>query len=147
MTVIAWDGVRLAADRQANLGNVPYVATSKIFKRNNLLLGYSGDADAGEEIMDWYFKGADTDLFPIHQRGDSARVSMLIIPESGDLLVYERTPFPVKFQRHQFFALGSGMQGALVAMHLGKSAEKAVEIVSMFDIYCGQGVEVLKFDN
>lgn len=47
MSVIAWDGERLAADKRATLGTL-IRTTTKVFHLGDALAAYAGDADAVE---------------------------------------------------------------------------------------------------
>lgn len=140
MSVIAWDGKTLAADRRACFGTLIRTIT-KIFRAGDCLIGYAGDADSGEAMRAWYSAGADPATFPESQRGESW-AALLVIKPSGDILRYERTPHPVRFPP-QHFAAGSGQDFAHAAMYLGKSAEEAVLVACALDSGCGNGVDVL----
>lgn len=142
MTVIAWDGKTLAADRRACLGSLIRV-TRKIHPHRGQLLAFSGDADLGEAKLRWYVNGADPTKYPKGE--DSEHFSRLLVvqPTTLNLEVFERTAYPLRFPP-QMFAMGSGRDFALMAMHLGKTAAEAVELTSLFDSGCGNGVDVLE---
>lgn len=142
MTVIAWDGETLAADKRACLGGL-IRTTTKIFYVNGCLVGYAGDADAGEEMLQWFRDGAIPADFPPAQRDDDRWAGLLVVHPGKNLCKYERTPYPVKFPPQQF-AIGSGRDFALAAMHCGKTAEEAVKVACVFDAGCGNGVDVLR---
>lgn len=141
MSVIAWDGFRLAADKRILMGNM-IRTTTKIFRDGNALVGYSGGADAGEEILAWFRRGRDPATFPESQRNKDDWAGLLVVFDDGIIWKFERTPYPVKFPP-QLFAIGSGSDFALAAMHCGKDAAQAVEIACLFDSSCGNGVDVL----
>jgi len=143
VSVIAWDGRALAADKRACFGTV-FRTTTKIFRVNGRLVGYAGDADSGEAMLAWYASGAIPSDFPASQSTDSWS-GLLVIEPSGQIIRYERTPHPLKFPPQQF-AIGSGRDFAYAAMHLGKSAAEAVEVACVFDSGCGNGVDVLTHD-
>lgn len=140
MSVIAWDGLRLAADKRVSLGTLIRTGT-KVFRVGEALVAYAGDADAGEEMMAWFEGGRDPDKFPSFQRNNDTWGGLLVVWGDGSLWKYERTPHPIRFPP-QTFAIGSGRDFALAAMHLGKSAPEAVEIACLFDSGCGNGVDV-----
>lgn len=141
MSVIAWDGKTLAADKRACLGTLIRTVT-KIYKVNSALVAYAGDADAGEEMLAWLVDGAVPKDFPPHQRNDDRWSGLLVIWPDGTLWKYERTPYPLKFPPQQF-AIGSGRDFALAAMFLGKDAVEAVHVACAFDSGCGNGVDFL----
>lgn len=142
MSVIAWDGHTLAGDRRAVLGGL-IRTTQKIFAVGDSLVAYAGNADAGEEVMAWYKAGAAPETFPASQRNEDTWAGLMVIRPGGVIWKYERTPYPVKFPPQQF-AIGSGRDFALAAMHCGKTAAEAVEIACLFDNGCGNGVDTLK---
>ena len=145
MSVIAWDGERLAADKRACLGTL-IRTTTKIFRVGDALTGYAGDADGGEELLAWFKDGSDPAKFPPSQRDKDSWAGLLVIRREGsEILKYERTPYPIKFPPQQF-AIGSGRDFALAAMRCGRDAVGAVDIACIFDTGCGNGVDVLSFD-
>jgi hypothetical protein len=141
MSVIAWDGKRLAADKRASIGTL-IRTTTKVFHLGDALAAYSGDADAGEEVLAWFKDGHDPAKFPDAQRNRDIWAGLLIVWADGTIWKYERTPYPLKFPPQQF-AIGSGRDFALAAMHCGKTAPEAVEVASVFCSGCGNGVDVL----
>ena len=124
MSIIAWDGETLAADKRACLGTL-IRTTTKIFRVGTALAGYAGDADRGEEMLAWYNSGAEPKAFPEKQRNDDTWAGLLVILRGGKILKYERSAYPVKFPPQQF-AIGCGRDFALAAMYLGNSASQAV---------------------
>ena len=144
MSVIAWDGTTLAADKRACNGTLRSV-TTKIWRVYQNLLGYTGDACEGEDLVAWFKAGAKPEDFPAHLRNDSQHwARLLVITPERRILIYERGPHPVKFE-DGIFAAGSGRDFALAAMHLGKTAAEAVAVASHFDTACGDGVDTLTF--
>lgn len=139
MTVIAWDGNILAADRQIAFMNLT-ASMTKIARVGHDLVGWTGNADVGASMLDWYSRGADVAVYPKLQTDkDEFCVFLVVLPDKW-LLRYERTPHPIRLPPQQF-AIGSGCDFALAAMFLGKTAFEAVEIASRFDRHCGGGVD------
>lgn len=58
MTVIAWDGSALAADKRAVSGGGIARACTKIERHGGSLLGITGDWDTGAEMREWFKAGA-----------------------------------------------------------------------------------------
>lgn len=143
MTVIAWDGKTLAADKRATCVGNPNTTTKIRRLSDGTLIGASGDADAAREIIYWYENGALPSNFP-GNRDDSnnTRASILIITPERKIRMIQRTAFLVDFE-DKFFAMGSGRDYALAAMHLGFDAIKAVEVASALDVDCGNGIDTL----
>ncbi len=140
MTTIAWDGMTLAADRQATVGNAVFMV-NKLHRHDGWMLAYCGDSDSGEEMLAWFKAGARPDDFPANQR-DNDRFAPLVAISAGQILKFERTPHPIRYPP-QKFAMGSGRDFALAAMHCGKTAAEAVEVAALFDPGTGFGVDTM----
>lgn len=141
MTVIAWDGKTLAADKRACIGSM-IRTTTKIFKVRDCLVGYSGDATFGEQVLAWFMDGENPKEFPAQNRDKDDWAGLLVIRADGAIHKYERTPHPIKFEDEKF-AFGSGRDFALAAMYCGKTAKEAVELTIELDNGCGNGVDTL----
>jgi ATP-dependent protease HslVU (ClpYQ) peptidase subunit len=143
MTVIAWDGKTLAADKRAESCGMKRSRT-KIFRlATGQLMGYSGDTCVGLAMKDWIESGCLPESFPAAQAAQDHGNCILITREG--VVVYDNTRFALPVSE-SFCAFGSGRDYAVAAMHLGKSSREAVEIASMFDVYCGDGVDELTLD-
>lgn len=146
MSVIAWDGTTLAADRRATRSSGRIGLTTKIWKCGNCLIGGAGNPDFIQEwIYWWHDQGAAPEKFPANCRGVDYP-EMLVIRQDLSITSYERTPFPITWHQKQF-AIGSGAHYAITAMHLGRTAREAVEIACLFDSGCGNGVDELSFQD
>lgn len=145
MTVIVWDGKSLAADRRSCCGQL-IRAKTKIWSvetpRGVALVGYSGEADAGEAVLSWFKAGMSPDGFPSSQRDKDQWSPLIAVWGNGEIWRFERTPHPIVFPS-QHYAIGSGRDFALAALYCGKSVREAVEVASHFDSGCGNGVDVL----
>lgn len=143
MSIIAWDGKTLAADRRAAVGNT-IRTTRKIFRAGDCLVGYTGTAAGGEELLHWFKDGADPAAFPPGQRDLDRCGYLFVVRRDGVVLSYEGGPYPTE-SRDPFTAAGTGRDFAIAAMHLGCDAVEAVRIASLYDTGCGNGVDVLTF--
>ena len=148
MSVIAWDGKRLAADRRAIIGGTGTLirTLTKIFRVRDCLVGYAGGACYGEEILAWFRDGAKPETFPESQRNEETNTGLLVIHPDGVVHRFEMTPYPLTL-KDESVAVGSGREFAIAAMHCGKTATEAVEIACLFDCNCGNGVDVLVHRN
>lgn len=144
MTVIAWDGKTLAADKRSNYSRVISVVT-KIHKHENMLFGIVGGLAAGQAMLAWAKGGFVVADFPATQKNEDDWCQFVVVDKEG-FKVYEKSPYPILFEG-PFCAEGCGKLSALTAMHLGKSAKEAVEITSLFDTGCGNGVDCLTLDD
>ena len=143
MTVIAWEGKTLAADRQATTGSTKQ-SVKKIYATGGKLLGLTGDISVGMEMIDWYTAGADPKLYPQSNRNPSEGCSLIVVSPSGRVEKYESTPHAFEIQG-PFAAFGNGADAALAVMHMGGTAARAVEIASQVCSGCGCGLDALEF--
>lgn len=149
MTVIAWDGKTLAADRRACIGDAINI-TTKVFKIENsygekFLCAFEGSADRGEELINWFFTGHDPEKFPANQKDKEQLTRLCVICKDGEIWLYDQTAYPIRLFQ-PIFCMGSGADLARAAIHCGKTAKEAVEIASLYNITCGNGVDVLTHD-
>lgn len=141
MSVLVWDGTTLAADKRASSGCSVSTVT-KIFKLNGKLIGIAGDLAVGLAMVAWFENHGKPEDFPEFDKEDDA--VMVVIHQNEVVEVYETSPYPFICDDVPC-AFGCGEQAALVAMALGLDAKEAVEIVSRFNIYCGNGIDELSF--
>lgn len=144
MTVIVWDGKTLAADKLADSAGIRRTVT-KIQKVNGCLVGTSGNFARGLELIAWWRRGAITAELPAYQHLHDEFVDLLVISPDKGILKWERSPVPMIFE-DTVFAMGSGRDFALAALHYGATAAEAVEVACKFDLGCGIGVDILTFD-
>ena len=139
MTVIAWDGKTLAADKQATSCGLAMTTTKIRQIEDGSVAAYTGDQDSGEVILQWYEDGADPMLWPVVQQ-TSKGWARLIVADAKGCRVYDRRPIAVEVE-DSFAAGGSGRDFAVAALHCGKSAREAVETASLYSIDCGKGMD------
>lgn len=140
MTVIAWDGVTLAADKMLYFDSSHAVCT-KIFKLDGVLAGFAGSAATGNECMAWIRGGRVPEEFPKKQ-AESNIGSLLVIETDGRIHQYYNSPYPTLIE-DDYFAIGSGDEYALAAMYLGNTAEVAVKTAIALSPSCGLGMDTL----
>jgi ATP-dependent protease HslVU (ClpYQ) peptidase subunit len=142
MTVIAWDGKALVADKQCTNAGHPMVVT-KIHRVPNGIVGFAGNGGHASALLTWFNDGCDPDKWPDKNSGDTAGV--LFISNDGEVRGYsgDDGPHYIVYE-NKFIAFGAGRDYALAAMHLGKSAREAVELACLLDTSCGQGIDILE---
>ena len=151
MSVIAWDGKTLAADKRSVCSGI--AATTTKIRRivhdgcttgsgTSEVLAWTGDQDAGEMLAKWYSDGADPEKWPEFPK-DKDMWCRLIVADGNGARFYERMPIAVRVE-DAFMAWGSGRDFALAAMYLGKSAREAVKIACVFDTGCGNGIDAFE---
>jgi 20S proteasome alpha/beta subunit len=148
MTVIAFDGRTVAADKQAS-GYARTRTVTKLFQVHGddaqltAILAICGSASDGLQLVAWYKAGANPEKFPPRPSVEDQRANLVVFRPGKHPMQYEYTPIPVVFE-DPIFAAGCGGDLALGAMLAGADAKRAVEIASMHDEHCGHGVDVME---
>ena len=138
MSIIAWDGKQIAADRQVVAGEIVQRGFKIKKLKNGEIVGWTGNHAAGLLLVQWYENGADLDDWPEFQSSEDW--SHIIICRSSGLYYTDSLPCWFK-TKEKFTAFGSGRDVALGAMAAGASAKKAVEITNALCTSCGLGVD------
>lgn len=142
MSVIAWDGEVLAADKLATRGDILYT-TTKIFKIGADAVGTTHCLTSGLKLIGWYKAGAKPEEFP--KLNKDTDYAMLIVVNREGVRHYEAEPVGIPIT-DPFFAWGSGSEFAIGAMAMGASAIQAVEIASKHCSGCGRGVDHIRIN-
>ena len=140
MTVIAWDGKTLAADKRATSGGGIARSVTKIERFGESLLAITGGWDVAAEMREWFKAGADPEKFPAKARDDVA--TLIVIRSGAPIVTYSAGPFPMPIEA-DFIAFGSGRDYAEAAMFLGHDAAEGVRVASHFQTDCGNGIDTL----
>lgn len=143
MSVIAWDGKSIAADKQATSSGLREKTTKLRRIETGEVLAVVGEQDCGRALIAWYEKGAELGSWPAFQ-ADEKLWTRLIVADSSGARVYERQPYAVPVE-DPFMAWGSGRDYAMGAMARGATAREAVEIAMRFDNGCGLGIDEVTF--
>lgn len=142
MTVIAWDGKTIAADRQVTTNDMRSSTTKLRRLPSGEVIASTGDVCLGRTLMDWYEGGADPAAYPKFQNEEWAR---LIVVGANGLRYFERYPAAVLCE-DQYIAFGSGRDFAMGAMAMGADARRAVEVASQFSTGCGLGCDTMQYE-
>lgn len=144
MTVIAWDGKTLAADKRA-CTNGSYYTTTKIFRVDaDRMAGFAGNPGRVAAFLEWLRAGAALKDFPPNPKEDS--VWVLVVHRDGTIHKYQHDAGAIAVEDGRY-AIGSGEAVARAAMYLGQCARGAVEITCLFDESCGNGTDTLTFED
>lgn len=138
MTTVAWDGVTLAADREAGYGAIKFV-THKLHRVAGYMFAGAGAAEDVDAIARWLKSGADTK----ERLGLSeSTIAIAVDMKSGQplLICGKETPSVRKLRAKQF-AIGCGSDFVLAAMVLGKTAPQAIRLAEKHISGTGLGVD------
>jgi ATP-dependent protease HslVU (ClpYQ) peptidase subunit len=141
MTVIAWDGKTLAADKMLTYNNV-ISSTTKIRKINGHLVGFAGPVATAMEMFEWFKNGCLVEKFPEKQKSNDDAIYLFVVKPDGKLFEYCTSPYPYEIE-DSIYACGSGGACAIGALEMGATAEQAVLIASKWNSTCGNGIDIL----
>ncbi len=142
MTVIAFDGKSISADKMAVESGLIRKCTKifliRHFTYGKCIVAISGDLAGGHQLIKWFNAGEEAKDWPENQKTDNW--SRLIILSKDGLFLYEQLCQKI-FIEDQVFACGSGRDFAMGAMLQGASAMSAVAIASRLCDSCGEGID------
>lgn len=141
MTIIAWRGNTIAADRMACTGDTQMMAAKLIRECDGRIFGFCGPLGPSLLLMEWYKAGADPEKWPKCQE-DKELWATLIVWEPREPAPFWYQQFPVKFRNdgNEYLVWGSGREVAIGAFHHGATAVEAVEACNVHCSGCGFGV-------
>ncbi len=140
MSVIAWDGRTLAADRQGTKGDTIY-SIRKLWKISfNIVIAVAGYPDSALVLKQWCEKGFVKQDWPSCQSDKDKWSTLVVVKKNNPVVFYETQPEPIEVIDN-FMSWGIGREAALGAMAKGATAVEAVEIASKFVIGCGRGCD------
>ena len=145
MTVIAFDGHILAADRKLAFNDLPR-QTCKIRKsKEGTIMAGAGNWQTVIRLFEWYNEGAEREDFPYPGSTDDA-ASLILLNKKGQLFYILDKPVVHELE-DDFMAFGSGSDLAMGAMAMGASAIEAVGVASKYNLFCGIGINYVEFKN
>lgn len=103
------------------------------------LVGIAGSLSSGIAFWDWYKAGADKESGDI----PDPDLVALLLDSRGRLWCYESSLHKIRIEE-PFYAIGSGHQAALAAMHRGATPAEAVRIAAKYDVNTGGRVRTLR---
>jgi hypothetical protein len=144
MTVIAWDGKTLAADRRCTTSWGAHDSVTKIWRVNDCLVAISGKPAIGLRMLHWWQTSADPEKFPSAAAVDDG-ATLIVICMDGRVLEYTTGPIPAVNESERP-AWGSGRDFARAAMHSGQTAEQSVSLACELCVFCGNGIDTLTLE-
>lgn len=144
MTVIAYCGNYLVADKQATLLNTKLTVTKLHQIDEYSAVAFAGGATNNRVMLDWFRNGRNPKKWP-GELYDKETPSTAILVDDGQLYLYEGSPYPIEVE-DEFCAFGSGAEVALGLLHAGRDALEAVARANELNIYCGGGMDYYKIE-
>lgn len=144
MTVICVrDGI-MAADTRALHPDSGITRGSKLFRkrvgRRDHILGFAGNLSYCMLYLDWYGSGKPMPELLRSIPADSGFNVLILIGKQ--LYEADNVCRPIEVEA-KFYAIGSGAQAALGAMHRGASALEAANIACAIDPSCGRPIVLM----
>ena len=145
MTTIAFDGRNMAADTLSvdDWGLIDHTP-DKIKRGVDFLCGGAGDLG---QIEAWWAAASSLTLagvlqygYPDYEKGGNDP-GILLVSTAGE--IWSLISAGIFTRQHRgYHAIGSGRDYALAAMHLGKTAKRAIEVAMAFDNHTGGSIIV-----
>lgn len=136
MTTAAWDGRTLSADTQSVNGNLKR-RVQKIFRlKDGSLFAGCGEYDDCLAAKDWLENGGAKPALKDFS-------ALIVTPDGAFRLETHLIRHPIA---EPFFAIGSGRDFAIMAMHLGKTSAESVALTSVYDAWTGGPIESMTLD-
>lgn len=145
MTVIAWDGRSVAADRLGVVsgGGRSFHSHSKLEKRDDKVYATTGMmAPMRDAWIAWHESGCDPASVPPCGALAEDLGNFIVFHEGKCFIFSAMVPYPC--EEAAPFAWGSGGDYALGAMLAGADAKVAAEIAIACDTRCGGPVDVIE---
>ncbi len=146
MTTVAWGGKSLAADRRVTANGFIVTEWTKVHRREDgALIGVAGEMCTASEFVRWFMTNdSEVEMPSLKAKVSTEECAVAIIVDAdGVVTAFDRDGWHVVESKR--YAVGSGANLAAMAMRCGKSAARAVELASEFDIYTGSRVDVLHY--
>ncbi len=138
MTTIAASRTEMAADSKCTNGNQSF-KTRKLYRIGDAIVGAAGNDGGINKFLEW-IRAGDPDLETPKFAKDDELEALVLTP--AGLFSYGTSCAPDEVL-DEFYAIGSGGNAALAAMHLGCSPSAAVEVACKVDN--GSGLPVQAF--
>ena len=149
MTTIAFDGKTMACDTKAvDQWGLIETELDKIYTGIDFIAGGAGRSD---QIITWWKSVKNLPLREVIELGYKAydedkNSPNIMLVSRIDFKIYRKACAEFVEIHRPFFAVGSGRDYALAAMHLGKTAAEAVSLAMVFDNGTGGNVVTVELD-
>lgn len=139
MTIIAWDGRFIAADKMGVSGDMPLEVDKLIRLDSGEIVGIVGTQHRGLELLEWYKSNRGKKVEEIVNAAINEDCSLVVVNDNKVFHYFNdgKHPFEIK---EKIAAFGCGRELAMGAMAAGADALKAVEIACRYNICCGCGI-------
>jgi hypothetical protein len=140
VTVIAYDGLYVAADRMISNDSGMKGSSRKLDVHEGWVLATCGAADHGEALIIWFKDGKRPDAYPHADKGGEKGAYLYAFQHNAPVMCFQTWPSPILFPMTEF-AAGCGSEIARTALHLGRDAREAAKVACELNVFCGMGVD------
>lgn len=134
-TLVYRDGVLAADSRGTRNGMICPGAVSKVYIVDGRLVGFVGDTAFGQRFVRDLREGRE----PADLEGEA--IAVIVDRDGGTVRVHQNATWYVEEGR--FAAWGTGLAAALGALHMGATADQAVEAACEVDPNSGGPVQIV----
>lgn len=110
--------------------------------KGGYVVGFAGNISWALRFIQWFEAGADLKNEPVFPESDDTGFELLVLAPDGELSWWNESCIGIRVPE-PFYAIGTGAQAAMIAMHLGKTPAQAVRLAMKVDEKTGLGVETL----
>lgn len=136
MTTIVCNRRGMTADKRAT--GCPQFLTTKIFRVNGSLIGFSGNIEHALRFIEWR---RSPDTKPVFDGGFNAE--LLELHADGTMTYWGSEMVGIKVE-DDHYAIGSGAHLAIGAMAMGATPEHAICIAAKWDNSTGFEIQTMK---
>lgn len=150
MTVVAWDGHTMAADRKASTGAAPYEVT-KLFRFTDsaghiCIAGVAGCLRTGLAQIEWLRSGKQGEYPQSKDDEDySTMLAATLLPTGETRVLRYESKLPAIPLEGRWCVAGSGGAEAGALLESGASAVEAAKVACRLDQDCGLGIDWCSF--
>lgn len=137
MTTIAASRNQMAADQRVTDG-VRRFRGRKIRRIGDVVVGCAGSGPAIAKFLRWLESGKQDDP---PKMGKDDELEAIVLTPAG-LFIYD-TSLEAEECLDPFYAVGTGAEAALGAMHMGADPRRAVEVAALVDNSTGGPIDVI----
>jgi hypothetical protein len=136
MTTIVCNRQLMAADKRVS--NMPMFKTTKLFRVKGSIIGVCGGMEQCLHFIEWRRKPKKT-----APKFQEPAFSALELMPNGKIQWWGDEMIAVPIE-DEFYAIGSGANYALGAMHMGATPQRAIEASARWDEATGGEVQIMR---
>ncbi len=97
MSVVAFDGNLLAADRAGNFGGCKIPGQKLFLIDEDTAVAFTGSIASAMAMLEWVKHGCKVEQFPDCNKGDDYSRVIICKRSTRSVFMYEKTPYPSEY--------------------------------------------------